>query len=119
MIRRSLARSCPAFFFPQALRCRNRLLRGELLEPCTCSAAAASSSSGMGLPTAPVNAAPTVAQAISINGNAAVTGKSASLSVLGSDDHGESNLPYTWSVTTAPVRRNGSLQRQRHQCGQE
>ena len=52
---------------------------------------------------APVNAAPTVAQPISVNGNAAVTGKTASLSVLGSDDGGEAKLVYTWSVTAAPA----------------
>ena len=49
------------------------------------------------------NAAPTVAQAISVNGNAAVTGKTATLSVLGSDDAREANLVYNWSVTSSPA----------------
>ncbi|MGA2062926.1 MAG: C2 family cysteine protease [Thermoguttaceae bacterium] len=49
-----------------------------------------------------VNTAPTVAKQIIVNGNAPVTGKSASLSVLGSDDGGEANLVYNWSVTGSP-----------------
>lgn len=51
---------------------------------------------------ATVNAAPTIAQSVIINSNAAVTGKTALLSVLGSDDGGAANLKYTWSVTSAP-----------------
>jgi hypothetical protein len=49
------------------------------------------------------NAAPTVAQAVTVISGATVTGKTASLSVLGADDGGESNLIYRWSVTTAPA----------------
>ena len=49
------------------------------------------------------NAAPTVVKQIIVNGNAPVTGKSASLSVLGSDDAGESKLVYNWSVTISPT----------------
>ena len=60
-------------------------------------------------PKAPVNAPPTMAQPISVNGNASVTGKSAALSVLGSDDGGESKLTYTWSVTTAPTGGNATF----------
>ena len=37
-----------------------------------------------------------------VNGNAAVSGKTASLSVLGADDGGESHLVYNWSVAAAP-----------------
>ncbi len=50
-----------------------------------------------------VNAAPTVAKQIIVNGNAPVTGKTASLSVLGNDDAGESKLVYNWSVTGSPA----------------
>ena len=50
--------------------------------------------------------APTVAQAVAINGNAAVTGKTAAISVLGSDAAGASALRYTWSVTTLPAGGN-------------
>jgi hypothetical protein len=51
----------------------------------------------------PVNAAPTVAKSICVNGNAPIAGKTASLSVLGNDDGGESRLIYTWSVTSSPL----------------
>jgi hypothetical protein len=50
---------------------------------------------------APKNAPPTVAQTITINNHAAVTGTTATLSVLGSDPGGQ-KLTYTWSVTSAP-----------------
>ena len=50
-----------------------------------------------------VNTAPTLAQAISVNNNAPITGRTASLSVLGNDDGGEAKLVYTWSVTAAPA----------------
>jgi hypothetical protein len=50
----------------------------------------------------PVNAAPTLAQTICVNNNAPITSQTASLSVLGKDDGGESKLTYTWSVTAAP-----------------
>jgi hypothetical protein len=50
----------------------------------------------------PLNTAPIVAQAISVNNNAAITGRTASLSILGRDDASESKLTYTWSVTAAP-----------------
>jgi len=49
-----------------------------------------------------VNTAPIIAQPVSINNNATVTGKTALLSVLGSDDGGAANLIYIWSVTSAP-----------------
>jgi hypothetical protein len=49
-----------------------------------------------------VNAAPTVAQAISANNNSAITGKTASLSVLGKDDGGEAKLTYNWSASAVP-----------------
>ncbi|MEI8374122.1 MAG: C2 family cysteine protease [Planctomycetota bacterium] len=87
---------------------RNRLLRSEALEPRTML-----SGSGLSSPTAraalvggvkaTVNATPTIAQSVIINSNAAVTGKTALLSVLGSDDGGAANLKYTWSVTSAPT----------------
>jgi hypothetical protein len=48
------------------------------------------------------NAAPKVVQPLTINNNAAIIGKTATLSILGSDDGGESKLRYTWSVTTKP-----------------
>jgi hypothetical protein len=90
-------------------KARNRILRSEMLEPRELLSGSGISSLVMGsyppaiMSSAPVNAAPTIAQAVSINGNAAINGKTASLSVLGSDDGGESNLRYTWSVTTAPA----------------
>ena len=52
---------------------------------------------------APANTAPTIAQAIVVNNKAAITGKTASLSVLGKDDGGETKLVYQWSVTAAPA----------------
>ena len=91
------------------LRSRHRILRGEWLEPRTMLSGGSASSSATGLSTTPVNTAPSVFQAISINSNAAVTGKSPTLSVLGSDDHGEGNLLYTWSVTTSTVGASAVL----------
>ena len=44
---------------------------------------------------------PTVAVAASVNPNP-VTGTTTSLSVLGADDGGETNLTYTWSTTGTP-----------------
>ncbi len=48
------------------------------------------------------NAAPTVATPAQATPNP-VTGTSADLTVLGADDGGESNLTYTWSVTSKPA----------------
>src|SRR5205823_6724004 len=48
------------------------------------------------------NAAPIVAMAAAAAPNPA-GGTTTSLSVLGSDDTGETNLSYTWRVTAAPV----------------
>lgn len=90
---------------------RTRLLRNELLEPRTFLSAsgfsfpatwsyAQAAAAGIG---ATANRAPIVVQAITANGNAAVTGKTASLSVLGGDDGGEFKLTYTWSVTSSPI----------------
>jgi hypothetical protein len=68
----------------------------------------------LGKLSAPQNTPPTLAQPIVVNGGAAVTGKTASLSVLGRDDGGESNLKYTWSVKalsgggTATFSSNGT-----------
>ncbi len=56
-------------------------------------------------------AAPTVAHAISVSGGATVTGKTASLSALGSDAEGTTKLVYDWSVTNAACWRSGNLQR--------
>ena len=86
---------------------RNRLLRNEALEPRTLLSGSGLSSSIfpsalVGAQT-PANAGPTIVQPITINGNAAVTGKTASLSVLGTDAGGQASLKYTWSVTAAPT----------------
>ena len=43
-----------------------------------------------------------MAQSITVGGSGTVTGRTASLSVLGRDDAGESRLVYSWSVTSAP-----------------
>lgn len=48
------------------------------------------------------NAAPTVATAAAASPSS-VTGTTATLSVLGADDHGEPNLAYTWAATTVPA----------------
>lgn len=87
---------------------RYRLLRGEALEPRTLLSgntisSLISSAAWAGAAKAAANAAPTIAQPISINGNAAVTGKTALLSILGADDGGAANLTYTWSVVSAPA----------------
>jgi hypothetical protein len=50
---------------------------------------------------ATANAAPTIATAASASPNP-VTGKTATLSVLGADDGGEANLTYTWATTGTP-----------------
>ncbi len=64
------------------------------------------------------NNAPTVATVAAAN-PAAVTGATTALSVLGADDHGESNLTYTWTATTFPTGDAADLQRQRNQHRQE
>jgi hypothetical protein len=51
------------------------------------------------------NNAPTVATAASASSNP-VTAAATSLSVLGADDGGESNLTYTWAATTQPSGAN-------------
>jgi hypothetical protein len=51
--------------------------------------------------TGAANQAPTVATGAAANPNP-VTGTTSSLSVLGADDGGESNLAYVWSVTGTP-----------------
>jgi hypothetical protein len=48
------------------------------------------------------NRAPTVSTA-AVATPAAVTGTSTALSVIGADDHGETNLRYTWSADVAPA----------------
>lgn len=52
--------------------------------------------------TPPANAAPTVASPASVSPSP-VKGKTATLSVLGADDGGETNLTYTWSVISKPA----------------
>ncbi|NLE37593.1 MAG: DUF1349 domain-containing protein, partial [Pirellulaceae bacterium] len=47
------------------------------------------------------NVAPTVATPAAVTSEP-VTGATASLSVLGADDHGEPNLTYTWTATSLP-----------------
>ncbi len=49
-----------------------------------------------------VGPAPTIVQAIGVNGGAAVTGRTAALSVLGSGPGGASALVYDWTVAAAP-----------------
>ena len=97
----------------EPVRVRNRVLRSELLEPRTLLSGSGFSSLLLGIappgsnatvqPAMLGNAAPSVARVILVNGNAPVTGKTASLSVLGSDDGGESKLLYTWSVVASPA----------------
>jgi regulation of enolase protein 1 (concanavalin A-like superfamily)/plastocyanin len=48
------------------------------------------------------NTAPTVAVAAAATPNP-VTGKTATVSVFGADDHGEANLTYTWAATATPA----------------
>ena len=62
---------------------------------------------------------PTVAQGIIINGNQNVTCTWAAVSVLGNENGNDAGLRYTWSVTGAAPRREGDLQYQRHQRGEE
>src|SRR5204862_32931 len=52
------------------------------------------------VPATPSNA-PTIATAAAANPNP-VSGSAATLSVLGADDGGESNLTYTWATTGSP-----------------
>jgi hypothetical protein len=53
------------------------------------------------LPNSVVNNAPTVATAAAVSPNPVIA-TTASLSVLGTDDAGESNLTYTWATTGTP-----------------
>ncbi len=81
---------------------RNRVLRSESLEARMLLSGLSPLESGLS-PAAlvgaatPSNQAPTITQPLTINGNAPVTGKSASLSVQASG----SNLVYIWSVTSS------------------
>jgi hypothetical protein len=50
----------------------------------------------------PVNAPPTVAQAITLAGSGPLTGTTAAIFALGNDDGGQANLVYNWSVTSVP-----------------
>ena len=89
-----------------------RLLRSEQLESRTVFAASSllsnlhlltsslSSKAALSI-IAPINRAPTIAKAVSATMNSA--GKTATLSVLGSDDQGELNLIYTWKITSTPA----------------
>ena len=82
---------------------RHRALRAEPLEPRMLLSASAlwglyNPLSAQGA----TNMAPTVAKAVTVNANSPITGKTASLSVLGNDDGGETKLVYRWSVTAAP-----------------
>ena len=61
------------------------------------------------LPASPAVGAPTVAQAITANGNLPVSGRTAAISVLGADAAGTASLNYTWSVTTEPAGGNVSF----------
>jgi hypothetical protein len=47
--------------------------------------------------------APTVQTAANAGTNPVINSDKTTLSVLGADDHGESNLTYTWSTTSGPV----------------
>ena len=57
---------------------------------------------GMVLGTTATSAGPTVAQAICVNNNLAITGETASFWVLGSETAATRNFLYTWSVTSEP-----------------
>jgi hypothetical protein len=59
--------------------------------------------------TATTNTAPTVAKAASVVAAGNVTGKSATVTVLGGDNGGESNLVYTWKVASAPQGGSASF----------
>jgi hypothetical protein len=90
---------------------RNRVLFAETLEPRMLLSGNSSFSWSPALDRmmtgavflAAGNKAPTVAKSISVNNGAAVTGKTATLSLLGADDGGESKLLYSWSVMAMPV----------------
>ncbi len=117
MIGRSLRRQ--HFSSRKPARARNRILRGEQLESRALLSGNGISpmvlwnvppgTAAIASMIKPVNAAPTVAKQIILNGNAPVTGKTASLSVLGSDDAGESKLVYNWSVTGVPAGGTASF----------
>ncbi len=55
-----------------------------------------------------VNATPTIATHAAATPSP-VTGTTTALSVLGADDGGETNLTYTWSVTSQPASSNPTL----------
>ncbi|MEZ6121903.1 MAG: C2 family cysteine protease [Planctomycetaceae bacterium] len=50
-----------------------------------------------------VNTAPTVVEQAHLTSGSSVDGKTAMVSVLGSDDQGESNLKYLWQTVSAPA----------------
>lgn len=52
---------------------------------------------------------PTVAAPISVSGGSTVTGKTASLSVSGSDPAGSAGLVYDWSITSLPAGASASF----------
>lgn len=54
------------------------------------------------------NAQPTVASPLRLNNGSTVTGRTASLSVSGSDDSGELGLKYKWTMVSAPI--GGTIQ---------
>jgi len=55
------------------------------------------------------NTPPSVASPLRLTSGSAVLGKSASLSVLGTDNNGESSLKYTWQPVEAPLGGNVSF----------
>jgi hypothetical protein len=81
---------------------RTRLLRSEMLEPRTLLSGTSLTPLSLGAAAKTTNAAPTVAQPVSVADGTTIAGTTATLSVLGSDDGGETKLIYTWSVATAP-----------------
>jgi hypothetical protein len=95
------------------------LLRSEQLEPRTVLSSASVLGNlhaqvlGHGLPgtyaKATANTAPAVAKAASLVTAGNVTGKSASVTVLGSDDGGAANLVYNWKVVSAPQGGSASF----------
>ncbi len=111
MLGRSRRRSArPRFFSRETSKPSHRALRAEWLEPRTMFNGNPVASwviggnplVGTASVKAPMNAPPTVSQQITLVGGSAITGKTASFSVLGADDGGESHLTYTWSVTAEP-----------------
>ncbi len=60
-------------------------------------------------PKTPANTAPTVAKSASLVTAGNVTGKSAAVTVLGSDDGGAANLHYTWKLSSAPQGGSASF----------